>query len=59
MNNNNKLYVIKSSVYPQSTSSTFSQRTPYSLTTSSGAISEINENNNTYYQLLEEAGLND
>ena len=59
VNNNNKLYVIKSSVYPQSTSSTFSQRTPYSLTTSSGAISEINENNNTYYQLLEEAGLND
>ena len=58
-NNNNKLYVTRSSVYPQNTSSTFSQRIPYSLITSSGAISEINENNATYYQLLEEAGLND
>ena len=60
-NNNNKLYVKEGflSIYPQNMSSTFSQRSPYSLIRDSGAISEINDNNATYYSLLEEAGLND
>ena len=56
-NNNNKIYVKNQNVYPQSTSSTFSQRIPYSLVRDTNIISEINSNNTDYIKLAEEAGI--
>lgn len=56
-NNNNKIYVKNQNVYPQNTSSTFSQRIPYSLVRDTNIISEINSNNTDYIKLAEEAGI--
>ena len=56
-NNRNKLYVKNQNVYPQSISSTFSARIPYSLVRDTNIISEINIENTDYHKLAEEAGI--